>query len=245
MIKSINNFFDKIYILNLKRDISKRNKISQQFDKLDLSYTFFDACNGYSSKYEREWQFYQNRPKSTPLEVNYNKKFIESQGALGYLKSMSTIFKQSLQFNYNRILVFDDDTILCDNFFQKFTDFIDSLPTENWKVILLGASQYKWDFSIGNKYYLPQKLKTFGSFAVGYDRSIFYELYLECNKLESPFDNVPLGKIYDKYKNQCFVSYPNIAIADVSKSLIRAERNMEEHSKKMKWVLEDFNFEVE
>ena len=31
---------------------------------------------------------------------------------------------------------------------------------------------------------------------------------------------------------------------DVSQSMIRAKRSMEDHSKKMKWNLEDFNFGV-
>ncbi|HNP17413.1 MAG TPA: glycosyltransferase family 25 protein [Fulvivirga sp.] len=237
---SVNKYFDNIFILNLKRDEDKRNRIAKHFEQHNITYEFFEACNGYSTEYEREWNFYNERPKLTDYEKRYNKKFLESPGALGYLKSMSEIFKVSLKNKYKRILVFDDDALLHKDFKLKFDQFVNHLPTKYWKIMLLGASQYKWNLTIKNGYYLPQKLKTFGSFATGYDHSVYFELIGECKKLESPFDNIPLGNLYEKYIEQCFVSYPNIVIADVSRSLIRAERNMAEHSEKMKWELDNF-----
>jgi len=43
-----------------------------------------------------------------------------------------------------------------------------------------------------------------------------------------------------KYNDDCFVFYPNIVIADVSHSDIRGDRNMKEHSIKMKWNLNNY-----
>ena len=90
--------------------------------------------------------------------------------------------------------------------------------------------------------YHPVKFGTCGSFATGYDKSIIYEIIEEAKKMETPFDNSPLGIIYEKCHEECFVAYPNIVIADVRKSLIRDSRNLIEHSEKMKWILEDFNY---
>ncbi len=239
---AINEFFDKIFVLNLKKDSAKRQKIISQFNEFNIKFDFFNAINGYSSEFEREWWIYEKRPKCTHLEHSYNKKFIESQGALGYLKSMESLLMKALQNKYESILVFDDDIILIKDFHEKFQNFISSIRSKNtnWKMILLGASQYNWKLKVEEDYYHPVKLKTFGSFATAYHSSIFYELLIEVQKMLTPFDNLPVGTIYEKYSTECFVSYPNIVIADVSNSIIRSERNMDTHSQIMRWNLEEF-----
>ena len=55
--------------------------------------------------------------------------------------------------------------------------------------------------------------------------------------MSSPFDKEPLSKVMKKYPDHCFVAFPNLVIADVSKSNIRESRNMAEHAEKMKWDL--------
>ena len=59
---------------------------------------------------------------------------------------------------------------------------------------------------------------------------------------DAPFDHLPLGQIYERYRTGCHVAYPNIVIPDVSDSYIRGGREQESHSAKMRWSLSDFQY---
>lgn len=55
-----------------------------------------------------------------------------------------------------------------------------------------------------------------------------------------PFDSGPLRRIYKKYKDQCFVIYPNLVISDVRSSTIRGPRDQEQMAQKFRWNLQDY-----
>ncbi len=242
MVSQINSYFDKIFVLSLKTDVHKRKRIKQDLSQYGIEFEFFDGVYGNSIEFDYEWSFYNQRSIKTNLEKLYNKKFIESRGALGCLKSYLEIFRYSIKMNFNRILVLEDDIVMCHDFENKFIQFQSKIDSD-WKIILLGASQYKWDETIiKDHFYHPKILTTFGTFAAGYDKSIFNEIIVEGTKFHTSIDNLPLGLIYEKYKNKCFVSYPNIIIADVRDSIIRESRDLTSHALKMRWPLENFTF---
>ncbi len=236
----INEYFDKVYVLSLEKEAEKRAKIAARLIKYGINFDFFNAINGDSFSLEREWNLYKSRPLSTKLEIGYNKKFIESPGAWGALKSYIAIFKDALSHKYDKILIFEDDCLFCNDFINQFTHFIKAI-SEEWRIILLGASEYNLaNKKIKDRYYNPKKLSTTGAFAVGYKRKVFHEILEEAQKMHTAFDNLPLGNIFEKYNRECFVAFPNLVIADVRKSDIRGERNLYEHSKRMNWPLKNF-----
>jgi len=237
----INRYFDKVFVLTLKHEVEQRKRMQSRLSEVNIDFEFFEGVNGYSVEFEREWSFYERRPKLTYFEKAYNKKFIESRGAWGYLKTMVKLLTESLQKGYQRVLVFDNDVFFCKDSTQRFDKFYDSV-SKDWKVLLLGASQYNWNVEMKAEqgYYHPIRFGTCGSFAIGYDRSVFYELIKSAKEMETPFDNLPLGTLYSNYKDYCFVAYPNLVIADVRQSSIRGKRDLAQHSKNMRWPLEEF-----
>lgn len=256
---TINEYFDCVYVVNLKHHIKKRLQVVHQLKKLGIEFELVEAVNGYKdATIQKQFLEYKSKPlgqlKRFPQwndrEIWRKQHYIGSQGALGYIYSYLKVFDLAKKQGHKKILILEDDVIFCYDFMPKFFGFMEKVAdtTDDWKVLQLGASQYGWD-SVNldeaqqNGYYLPKMVDTCGSFAMAIDMSIVDELSELLKCFESPFDLFPLGEIYEKYKGQCFVAYPNIVMADVSSSSIRDEKRQQKtHAEKMKWNLDMFPF---
>lgn len=240
MSSILNKIFDRVYLINLPSEKIRRKIICEKLESLGIHYQIFEAKNGYSEKFSSEWNSYRLRPLIHDIEINYNKKFIESPGAFGILKTHLEVFKDAIRKGYNKILIFEDDILFDRNFEMKARYFFDAIKKKDWKVVLLGASEYKFPSDIAPPYYTPTKLNTNGAFAIGFDKSVFDEIIKEISLFRSAVDNLPTGLLFEKYPDQCFVSFPNLIIADVGSSSVRDKRDMIKHSKIMNWNLDDF-----
>ena len=241
----LNVIFDKIFVINLKKDIYKKNSIIQKFKNLNVNFTFFEGINGYQNdNIIKQYNLYKNKPfdwnGSHRYERDRQKKMIPSLGAFGYLQTWINILNLSKKKSYKNILVFDDDIIFDKNFESKVNHFFNNI--QNFKIINLGVSQHVWkNIIIQDNYYHPIEF-TDGSFAIGINESIYDELLNDCLKYNISFDSGPIRNIYVKYKNDCYISFPNLVIADLSSSDISSSRNMIEYSNKFKWYLENFDY---
>lgn len=246
-MSTLNVIFEEIFVINLEKDVYKRNSIIDKFKKLNISFKFFDAVNGYETKeIVKAYNDYKNKPfdweGSHKYEKERKKKMIHSLGAYGYLQTWINILNLAKEKCYKNILVFDDDVIFDNNFEIKVNKFFSNI--ENFKIISLGVSQHIWkNIVINDNYYHPIEF-TDGSFAIGIDESIYDELLDECLKYNISFDSGPIRSIYVKYREECFISYPNIVIADLSSSDISMSRDMIEYSNKFRWELENFDYIV-
>ncbi|MBW6480508.1 MAG: glycosyltransferase [Bacteroidales bacterium] len=254
----INDYFDKIFIINLNRRPDRKAILMQKLDRLGIDVTFIDAVEGFTKDNIAEFMRFFKRPADHPnahkLEKELNRKAIVSPGAWGYLKTYKKIFTLAKSKKYARILVFDDDVIFIENFHSYFQKFIDSID-HDWKIICLGASQHLWQDGLSYFYdkgtsYDPKQtfyhpVRTDGSFAVGYDISTYDLLIREIEKMNCSFDSGPLRQIYHLFPKKCFVSQPNIVIADVTQSDIWESRNQNILAKRLKWDLKlyDISFD--
>lgn len=249
----INDYFDNIYLVSLPKDKNRYFKTAAQCKKIGVNYSLFPAINGYSEENIKLYNDYSKKigelkryEKFNDLEVKRGKRFIESPGAIGYIKTYIKILEDAKKRDYKRILIIEDDVIFKPDFHIQFDKFIKKVGSD-WKILQLGASQYDWstvdfDKALVSGFYLPRQLDTCGSFAIAIDNSIFDELIEIQSYFESPFDHLALGEIYEKYMGQCFVCYPNIVMPDVGRSTIRDSRNQKTHSVKMRWQLKDFPY---
>jgi len=244
-MSTLNVIFDEIFVINLEKDIYKRNNIIDKFKKLNISFKFFNAVNGYENKeIIKAFNDYKNKPfdweGSHKYEQERKKKMIPSLGAYGYLQTWINILYLAKEKSYKKIMVFDDDVIFDNDFEIKVNKFFSKI--ENFKIISLGVSQHIWkNIVINDNYYHPIEF-TDGSFAIGIDETLYDELLDDCLKYNISFDSGPVRSIYIKYKEECYISYPNIVIADLSSSDISTSRNMIEYSNKFKWYLENFDY---
>ena len=248
----LNEYFDKIYIVNLEHQTGNRIKVVNQLKKLNIKYELFTATNGYVGEPLKKWDEYISRPLGSleryndfsELEIKRGKKLIESAGAIGYIFTYLQILGDAKAQGLKRILILEDDIIFARDFEAKFKKFVSEVSSD-WKILQLGASQHGWEgFKLKNAkrdgFYKPRRLKTFGSFAVAFDLSIVDQVIEAEAAFEAPFDSLPMGELYEKYKGKCFVAYPNLVMPDVTDSSIRGSRCQYEHSKRVKWTIDNF-----
>lgn len=218
----INEYFDKIYCLNLDRRSDRWENVKLYFEKNRIKVQRFSAIDG------------GNHSKNENIQGLSDNGLIENSNALACLKSHLSIIKDAKLKGYKKILIFEDDVLLSDNFSKK----IRLVGQLDWKILYLGASQFDWeDISTDNFFYNCKN--TLGTFAYAIDSSIYDEAILLFEENSKSVDNY-LSLLQEKYKEESFVIFPNIVISDVEDSDIREQKDMFEYSTKMKWNLSDF-----
>ena len=250
----LNLHFSKIYVVNMAHSTAEKVKISNHLNSRGIEWEIWtgtDGCKGeplnFYEKYSKKPLGALTRyPDMNEREIWRKKHYIESPGAIGYIYTYSSIIRDALKGGCKKILILEDDVILDNEFEVKFLKFMEAIRSD-WKVVQLGASQYDWssvneEEAIKAGFYYPKRIHTCGSFAIGLNFDVLNNLDEAINCFESPFDLLPLGEIYDKYKEHCFVCYPNIVMPDVTTSNIRGGRNQYEHASKMRWNIENFEF---
>ncbi len=235
MDSSLNQYFDQIYLINLPRRQDKLIKVLWQLNKYNIKVRLIEAFDG-------------RHPK------HYFAQKILSPGAYGYVLTWERIIENAKLNRYKKILIFDDDIVLCKDFNKLFTNWIKDLKNNlnlknnnnnnnlNPKVILLGATQHTERPILINNFngYYPKIID--GSFATGIDCSIYDDLLNLLSTHNKIVDSDVLRTIYRKFPGECFVAYPNLVMADVTHSDIRSSRSQEVLSKKVGWELDFYNW---
>lgn len=239
---NINDYFCKIYILNLDKHVDKWERLEKKMKKLGITnYVRFSAVNGYVEPHKSEWEKYSKEPYDN-IEKKLNRKKIGSPGVLGNLKSLIRILEDAKKNKYKKILLFEDDVIFHKKFNSSFKNKL-SLSPNKWKLLYLGSNDpsypKKKNISYKNYYYANSSVQ--GGFSIGIDHSIYNELIREALKKNNPFDSGPLRYIIRKYPKECIVITPNIVICDVSESSLRNKRDMKIFSKNVGWNLNLFD----
>lgn len=252
--ESLAGYFDEVYLVNLPRETGKRLASLKHYGEFGIWPKLWNAQDGYASPLREEFEAYQQRPIGSLYHAEYNSleqdrgfHFISSAGAWGYIRTYQAILADALSRHFQRILILEDDVLLRRDFVSAFTNLVNRIPSD-WKVLQLGASQYDWqpvgDINAARSqgYYHATPLHTCGSFAMGLDHSIFRELLQHLEPMDSPFDFIPLGKLYENHAGHCFVAYPNLVMPDVTTSSIRSSRDQVDHARNMKWPVDQFSF---
>jgi len=250
----LNTYFDHVYVVNLEHQIDKRLKIASQLKNSGVKFELFSAVNGYIGEPKKLFDKYKTKPLGSlsrypqwnEREIKRAAHYIESPGAVGYIFTYLKILRDAKARGFRKFLILEDDVILRSNFEFHLKKFLSSIDSD-WKVLQFGASQYGWtdislDDALVKGYYFPNQVETCGSFAIAFDESIIDELIEAESAFEAPFDHLPLGEIYERYRGKCYVSYPNLIMPDVGDSSIRGSRCQYEQSKKVKWHIENFRY---
>lgn len=236
----LGDIVDESYVINMPDEREKFALCESQASRFDFEISRWEAIDGYSEPHNSNWREYMEKPWNK-IDESLGRKSIDRPGAWGYLLSMKGIFSNAIAKNHDSIAVFDDDFILSKSFDHRFSKFIE-LIGGSWDVAYLGASQWLWDNSeqpTGPHY--PPDENTNGTFAVIYRKSVFETILKEIEKMDAPFDAGPLRNVVlGISRGKSFVSFPNIAIANLEKPGIRESRNQIEFSKRFGWDLEDY-----
>lgn len=113
---SINEFFSKLYCINLDRRQDRWENCVKIFEESNLNverFTAFDCLN-------------------LKLPVPF-------RGQLANSISMYQIYKEAKNLNLKNILIMEDDVCFETNIQEKFFDVINQIPT-NWDILYFGAN---------------------------------------------------------------------------------------------------------
>lgn len=114
----LNEYFDKIYCINLDRRPDRWEECCKIFDKMDLKVERFSACDG---------QF---------IDTGYGKVY---NGELGGTISHSRVIKRIKDEKFDKVLILEDDIEFCENFDDKFKSSVKDLP-EDWDLFFFGGN---------------------------------------------------------------------------------------------------------
>ncbi|MEX0596684.1 MAG: hypothetical protein WD512_09300, partial [Candidatus Paceibacterota bacterium] len=167
---------------------------------------------------------------------------LKRPGEYAYLLTWIKLLRKGMSAGWQKLLVLEDDVLLCDNFESKARKWLTCDVPTNAVAWLLGATQLphlRGAINYNGSYFKPSK--TDGSFAIGLDSEVFPFLLSEIKKMDGPLDSGPLRALYTKYNNQCYAAFPYLVIADVSDSTIRTSKNLGKVAEQLEWNLEDFS----
>ena len=205
----LNEIVNKIYVINLYQDITKRNYIYELFKKYDINYNLIIVDKVDKTLYDSL--------------CDDNKISISELGCcLSHMWCLLDILKN----NYNNAIIFEDDVVLSKTFVKSFLSIHQMKPKLDF--LMLGAHDYNFSKehfkNVQNNLYRPNNdcRNLYGAHANYYSlngaRKMFY---IRATNL-SYFDN-EYNLLFDSMPNS-YICYPNLAIANVSESGINHEK---------------------
>lgn len=268
----LNDVFDRVYVINLKRRPDRLAAFSRQARALGIEFVAFEAVDGSSADIARKYEDYVARGAVKPAgerQIQFSRQFyldrsftevdrvaylerngtkaVASQGAFGYLETYIAILKDALEHGYERVMIFDDDALFHRDFVARFSVTASHLPAD-WRVFMLGAMQFNWDAGwvkfVGDDLYRCMG-SSVASHAVGLTRAAMEELLQHGLRRDMPLDIGALSYLQREHAHTCFVAYPNLVIQESSESDINTSSQMDEGNRKnnkFRWTLEDFEW---
>ena len=194
---TVNQFFDQVYLINLKRRPDKLKVCQQLFAKLNIKYKISEAidfCDGIPEDYPVK-----------PIEGSFLRD--RAPGAWGCYVSHLEIIKDAKKNNYDKILILEDDVAIDDNFLSLFSQKVKDLP-QDWKLFYLGASAHTGIPKKKVTDHISQTFESFTTSSYGIHSSI-YDKILESEKVADKTIDLFLVKDIQS-THPCYVVTPTI-----------------------------------
>jgi GR25 family glycosyltransferase involved in LPS biosynthesis len=152
---NINDFFDKIFYINLDKDVERNKKI---LEKLKINnITNYERVSGTIIENVPDILYWRNFNQDS-----CNEKYVK--GSLGCRNSHWRIMETSLERNYSKILILEDDIIFTEDVNKVFEQNIEKLS--DWDMIYFGGKE--------EPFFSNQIV---GAYAYGVNRKLIEEIY--------------------------------------------------------------------
>ena len=247
------------YVLYINNNEKERFKNTYINNKLVLNTLFFEGIRGTDKKnsyeiylktnmkyiYDKMKKLSISKPVQRNVRIflnNYiekNGKMIKSIGAFGHILSFIELLEHAEKTtNDNEYIMILEPDVIFHKHFYKLLDSYKTLITDN-NIIYLGSCQTNWkNITIRNwddMNYYHSNINSYGTFSIILKKTILNE-YIKLLYVKMITSDVCI------YFINChkIVLYPNIVIADLSDSLIREKKDMNQKSKEFKWNLHEY-----
>ena len=199
----INSKINRLYVINMTKDIVKRNYIIVLMQKYKINFSFVLVEKVTDKKYNQLC----------------NTKHI-SKGELGCCLSHMWCLNDIIENNYENAIIFEDDVLFHKNFVSAFLKIYDSVKLD---FLLLGAHDYHFasnnykNISANQLYYPEKNAKLYGAHANFYSLKAAKMMLKIRSSLISFFDK-EYGLLFEYFKKTSYVCYPNLVVTNVSAS---------------------------
>ena len=192
---TIDNYVDRIFIINLKDKKERWKNITDNLKKHNISnYERFEACIIHESKIKPE--NYKNFWASKKNDIKYIK------GALGCLESHYNIIKLSKKRNYKRVLILEDDAIFKNDYLNNFRNAIKQCVRNNINYDILQLSGNYWDLDkcYDNLYKINSSYTTIAYIV---NSNIYNNILNNCKKTSLEIDGYYQHYIFSNKNSYC------------------------------------------
>jgi len=146
LFDQLNSFFDKIYVVSLKRSVDRHPKIKKNLE--GLNYEIFWGVDG--SKLDlKELEEKKIYVPEIAIRDNFSGKALQP-GEIGCSLSHINIYKEILKNGYRCTLILEDDIFLSKESGYNIQNALKELP-ENWEFLYLGYLENNDEMSLSVK----------------------------------------------------------------------------------------------
>ena len=234
--QNINSFFDKIFIVNMRRDKKKKIKMLEYLDFFNITnFEFIEAYDGKKLNQNNEYKQLLNKP--------LNK--ISNFGELGCLLSHKSILEIAKKRGYKKWLHLEDDVIFNKDFNQIFSKNMKCVP-KCWDILYLGSTQAYWRENnvenVNNSIYKANI--SCGTFAFAVSNTNIDFILNRFKMLCYPSDSIITQEIQNILN--CYVFKNNLIVARLNTSTLRSN-NIKERDlfKKYKWYYSKYIINIQ
>jgi len=206
-MKTLNDYFSKIYCINLDRRPDKYVQCLEEFERLKINVERISAVDGKSITVpDTKW----------------------GVGNYGLVLTNAQIYKDAISNKYESILILEDDVMFIDKFYEFFYSKIEFLPTD-WDILYLGGNNIfrggKFNLITGNKNFqvnqdnyrilnheLAKTNLTYTTHAVGINSKFYDNIMRHINdNITEPIDNIYVKAQQDGTCN-AYTFLPSLAL---------------------------------
>jgi GR25 family glycosyltransferase involved in LPS biosynthesis len=127
---NINNYFDKIFYINLDKDLERNTKMISQFQKWGI--TNYERISG-TVFHEIPHNYFWRNFNTDKISIKY------ILGSLGARNSHFRIMEMAINRSYNKILVLEDDVEFIEDPNLMLKNNLDKL--ESWDMLYFGGTE--------------------------------------------------------------------------------------------------------
>lgn len=126
----LNHFFDRIYVITIRRDLARQEKIKVELDGLDFNFMYGADFENFTVEDVIKQGLF-NRQEA--IKKHRHGKDI-TKGMLGCTISHRMVYEDVVRNGYNRVLIFEDDVVPIRENIPMFSSIMQQLP-DNWELV--------------------------------------------------------------------------------------------------------------
>lgn len=151
-LQILNSYFDKIYVITLKRAVERQEKVNNHLKGVDFEY-FYGIDKQDLDLDDLQARFIYSPTKAKKMHRNGKGMIL---GHIACSLSHRELYKKILESGHEKVLIMEDDFVPNHTFLNSLQPMIDDIPN-NWELIYWGYyfnENINWKMKVKQKIYL-------------------------------------------------------------------------------------------